>query len=123
MKHKLVLVSLNQQQIEGAKKVNGSRKQITHALVCGPHGNLFGTEKFCRKYYSAWVNVFPFLFDEGVETDNFEIVDYESTFDLVTKLIEIHDPLEKAANPIWQEIEKSQKKKKTGFFQKLFGTK
>lgn len=123
MKHKLVLVSLNQQQIESAKKVNGSRKQITHALVCGPHGNLFGTEKFCRKYYSAWVNVFPLLFDEGVETDDFEIVDYESTFDLVTKLIEIHDPLEKAANPIWQEIEKTKSKKKAGFFQKLFGAK
>ena len=123
MKHKLLLVSLNQQQIESAKKVNSSRKHITHALVCGPHGNLFGTEKFCRKYYSVWVNVFPLLFDEGVETDNFEIADYETTFNLVTQLTEIHDPLEQTSNYIWQEIEKSQKMTKTGFFHKLFGAK
>lgn len=123
MKHKLVLVFLNQKQIERAKKVNGSRKQLTHALICGPFGQLYGTEKFCRKYYSAWINVFPLLFDDNVETDDFKISDYESTFDLVTKLIKIHDPLEKAVNPIWQKIEKAQIKKKSGFFQNFFGAK
>jgi len=97
VKHKLLLVSLRQQQIKNSKQINGSRKRITHALICGTHGQLFGTEKFCRKYYRAWLDVFPLLFEEGVETDNCEIADYQSTPELVTKLIELHDTLEKDA--------------------------
>ena len=78
MKHNLVLVTLNQDQIDKAKEVNGKRKQITHALICGPHGQIFGTEKQCRKYYSAWVNTFPYLFDKGVEYNEYEISKYEA---------------------------------------------
>ncbi|WP_211828654.1 hypothetical protein [Kistimonas asteriae] len=122
MKHKLVLVTLNDKQIELAKAANGVKKIITHALICGPHGQLFGTEKFCRRYYTAWINVFPHLFDSAVETDTHEIIEYESTFDLVTKLIDIHDPLEKAANPLLQEFEKSKDRKNKGFFSRLFGS-
>lgn len=89
----LTLVTLNQEQIEKAKAVNDQRKQITHALVCGHHGQLFGTEKFCRKYYSTWLDVFPLLFDKCVETDNYEISDFESSADLVNKLMSIQDPI------------------------------
>lgn len=120
MKNNLILVTLNQEQISKAKDVNGQRKQISHALICGPHGQIFGTEKQCRKYYSAWVSIFPHLFDKGVETDDYEVSNYENTFDLVNKLIELHDPLEKAANPVYQEVEKLTKKKK-GLLAKLFG--
>jgi hypothetical protein len=121
MKYDLVLVSLNQQQIEKAKEINGARKQITHGLLCGPYGQMFGTEKQCRKYYSVWVNIFPLIFEKGLETENHEITNYEATFNLVNKLIEVHDPLEKANNPIYKEIEELSKKKKKGFFAKLFG--
>ena len=120
MKHNLVLVTLNQDQINKAKNVNGKRKQISHALICGPHGQIFGTEKQCRKYYSVWVNIFPHLFDKGIETDEYEVSNYESTFDLVNKLIKLHDPLEKAANPLYQEMKKLTQKKK-GFLSRLFG--
>ena len=120
MKHNLVLVSLNENQIEKAKSVNGARKQISHALICGPHGQIFGTEKQCRKYFSAWIDIFPYLFDKAVETDNYEISDYTSVFDLVNKLIELHDPLEKASNPNYQEMKRLTEKKR-GFFAKLFG--
>ena len=40
MKHDLTLVALNQEQITKAKEVNGKRKQITHAVICGPYGQL-----------------------------------------------------------------------------------
>jgi hypothetical protein len=56
-----------------------------------------------------------------LETENHEITNYEATFNLVNKLIEVHDPLEKANNPIYKEIEELSKKKKKGFFAKLFG--
>ena len=92
-RYELVLVSLNEEQSAKAKQVNGNRKQITHALLCGPHGQIFGTKKQCFKYYSAWKEVFPELFSKGVETKSYEIVDYVSTFNLVNKLIEANDSL------------------------------
>ena len=100
-KHNLVLVKLDPIQITRAKEANGSRKRITHALLCGPYGQIFGTEKHCLKYFTAWDPkrrievspgkfraIFPTLFDKAVRTDRHEIIDYESTFGLVEKLIE-----------------------------------
>jgi len=124
MKHNLTLVTLNKDQSEKAKEINGPRKKITHALICGPHGQIFGTEKYCRKYYTAWNKIFPYIFDKAIEITDYDITDYETTFDLVNKLIEIHDPLEKSDNPIWQEIEKDKNpEKKKGLLSRLFGGK
>ena len=100
MKHNLTLVTLTPDQIVKAKEVNGARKKITHALVCGPYGQIFGTESQCRKYFAAWdpaykievgpgkLNaIFPKLFNKAVETEEFEITNFETTFDLVNILI------------------------------------
>ena len=54
MNYNLTLVTLTPGQIAMAKDANGVRKTITHALICGPHGQIFGTEKQCRKYWVAW---------------------------------------------------------------------
>ena len=104
MKHDLTLVALNQEQITKAKEVNGTRKQITHAVICGPYGQLFGTEKQCLKYFSVWdpayrievtsgkhVAIFPNLFSKAVKTDRYEISNFEHTFNLVNKLIALND--------------------------------
>ena len=40
MRHDLVLVPLSRDQIAKAKEAHGKRKRITHALLCGPHGQL-----------------------------------------------------------------------------------
>lgn len=120
MKYTLSLVSINEDQIKKAKEINGMRKTITHALVCGPYGQIFGTEKNCRKLYSTWRRIFPLIFDKAEEVSEYPIENYATTFDLVNILISINDPLEKAANPVWQEIEESKKQKK-GFFTRLFG--
>ena len=48
MKHNLTLVTLTADQIANAKEANGQRKRITHALICGPYGQKFGTEKQCE---------------------------------------------------------------------------
>ena len=92
-KHELVLVALNEEQIAKAKEANGSRKRITHALLCGPYGQMFGTEKQCLKYYVVWRNIFPSLFSKSIETTNYKITEYSSTFDLVNKLIDAEDSL------------------------------
>ena len=97
----LVLITLNLEQIRRAKEANGSRKRITHALVCGQHGQMFGTENQCLKYFEAWnpnrgieiapgefEPMFPGLFEAEVRTDRYEITEYEPTWDLVGKLIE-----------------------------------
>ncbi len=84
----VILVRLNSHQIEQAKEVNGRRKQITHALLCGPHGQIFGTEHQCRKYYAVWKNIFPKTLPAHFETKAWEIADYKSTFGLVERLIE-----------------------------------
>ena len=101
MKHNLTLVILTPEQSAQAKEANGSRKRITHALVCGPHGQMFGTEKQCLKYFTAWdpdhrIEVAPGqyealfgdLFDKAVKTTAYAITDFRTTPELVTRLME-----------------------------------
>jgi len=110
---------LNPDQIAKAKEVNGARKKITHALLCGPHGQIFGTEKHCVKYYSAWKEIFPLIFHKASITDGRQIDQFESTFNLVNILIAEHDRLEgKVTTPSGEVTERKSKK---GFFKKLFG--
>ncbi len=94
-KYDLILVSMNRQQIETAKRVNGQDKRITHALLCGPYGQIFGTESFCLKYYSVWLEVFPLLFRRRKRVRRANISDYESTFNLVNDLIAAQDAMAK----------------------------
>ena len=61
-RYDLVLVTLTKEQIAKAKEANGPRKRITHALLCGPYGQMFGTENQCWKYYAAWSEIFSELF-------------------------------------------------------------
>ena len=102
--HPVMLVKLDPDQIVKAKAANGRRRQITHALLCGPFGQMFGTELQCRKYFDVWrpeyriepkpghfTAMFPDLFSEGLEVEHAEIQDYHSTEELVTKLIEAQD--------------------------------
>ena len=125
MVEKVQLVTLNNEQIARAKKENGERKQISHAVVCGEYGQLFGTEMFCRKYFSAWCEIFPHLFSGGEEVTTVELSRLKSTPDLVMKLIKANDRLEKAAQ---QEVHsqsipsKSCKgAKRANWIAKLFG--
>lgn len=91
MKDAIVLVRLTPDQIELAKNVNGKRQQITHALLCGKYGQLFGTEKHCLKYFNVWKMDMKKLFSKAVITDNHEISDYTSTFNLVMVLLKALD--------------------------------
>ena len=101
MKHTLTLVILTPEQIARAKEANGRRKRITHALVCGPYGQMFGTERQCLKYFTVWgpdhrIEIAPGqfqapfadLFDKAVKTTAYAISDYRTTPDLVTRLME-----------------------------------
>ena len=101
MKYDLTLVILTPEQIARAREANGSRKRITHALVCGPYGQMFGTERECLKYFTAWdpdhrIEVAPGqfqapfadLFDEAVKTTAYAISDYRTTPDLMARLTE-----------------------------------
>lgn len=87
----LIFVRLNENQARSAKTLYGRRKRVTHALICGEYGRLFGTEKYCRKYYSAWKDIFRNLFSSAYETESHETDDFESTPELVMKLIEASD--------------------------------
>lgn len=116
MKQDLILVTLNTEQIEKAKEVNGKRKQITHALICGSYGQIFGTKKYCDKYYSAWQEVFKGLFNRGVELDDYEISDFESTFDMVDILIKAQG-FSNNKGP----VEDLKPTKKKGLFATIFG--
>ena len=110
MKHNLTLVILAPEQIARARAANGSRKRITHALVCGPYGQMFGTERQCRKYFTAWdpdhrIEVAPGqyrapfgdLFDKAVTTTAYAISDYRTTPDLAARLTEASGTVPPAA--------------------------
>ncbi len=143
MKHNLTLVTLTADQIAKAKEVNGPRKRITHALICGPYGQRFGTEKQCLKYFNAWdpayrieiapgrfKAIFPDLFDKAVKTDKFDIADYESTWDLTMKLLKASESMgrktkdeEEYATGRPANIQystKTETKKQRGFWRGLF---
>ena len=115
-RHNLTLVTLSSEQIVRAKEVNGSRKRITHALICGPHGQLFGTEAQCLKYFRVWdpgykfevapgkfKSMFSNLFDKAVKTDDFKIIDFESTWNLTDKLIKVSEAKPKRAKDALQQ--------------------
>jgi hypothetical protein len=95
MKHSLLFVKLTVDQIELAKKVNGMGKKISYALLCGPHGQLFGTEIQCRKYFSVWKNIFPLLFADSREVENVSIENFKTTDSLVMILIAAQNDLSK----------------------------
>jgi len=101
MKHNLTLVILTREQIARAREANGRRKRITHALVCGPYGQKFGTERQCLKHFTLWdpdhrikvapgqfQALFADLFDRAVKTTAYAIGDYRTTPDLATRLME-----------------------------------
>ena len=112
MKHNLTLVILTAEQIARAKEANGRRKRITHALVCGPYGQMFGTERECLKYFTEWdpdhrIEVAPGqfralfadLFDAAVKTTAYPITDYRTTPALATRLMEAS-----GTAPLWTVI-------------------
>lgn len=119
---KVLLVELDEEQIRKAKEANGVRKKITHVVVCGQYGQIFGTEKQCRKYYSAWSEIFPKLFDGGKEAKGHELVSYESTFDLVNILIAADDAIDKKSETrLKPSTSQSARPRKKGLLKKLFG--
>ena len=87
----LVLVALTADQIDRAKEANGRRKQITHALICGDYGQMFGTERQCRKYFDVWKTIFRPLFSKVHRTKKYSVLDYTTTGNLVMRLIEADD--------------------------------
>ena len=109
-KHPLILVILTPVQIECAKEANGRRRRITHAVICGPHGQMFGTEIQCLKYFMAWdpgisYPVFPNLFDRAIVTSRHEITDFSTTPELVMRLIEAEDALKEPLFPELSNLE------------------
>ncbi|NKC13179.1 MAG: hypothetical protein GKR94_13550 [Gammaproteobacteria bacterium] len=119
IKEDIILVSLTAKQIKKAKQINGERKKITHCLLCGSYGQIFGTEKHCRKYFSAWSKIFPNLFKASFERDDYHIEKFESTFDLVNILISHDDKLKNTLSE-QSTLLKNTTTKKEGFFARLF---
>lgn len=124
----LILAKLNDSQIANAKQVNGAKKQITHVLVCGDYGQIFGTEKHCYKYYNAWKKIFKDLFSNSKSVNAIEIASYTSTFDLVNILLAAQDELPNSSkNRLKQMLEdagiseEEPKIEKKSLFKKLFG--
>lgn len=122
MENSLILVALNDEQISQAKAVNGQRKKITHVLLCGSYGQMFGTEKQCLKYYNVWKDIFKGLFGESKAIQTYDVTNYESTFDLVNILIAASDKKRQANDVIKPtKIQKLQPTEKKGFWARIFG--
>jgi len=93
MRDTIVYTKLSPFQIEKAKEINGNKKQITHAVLCGKYGQIFGTEKFCLKYFNVWKSDMKKLFPKSLITENIDIDDYSTTFNLVIILINAMDTI------------------------------
>ncbi|MEO9524959.1 MULTISPECIES: hypothetical protein [Pseudomonadota] len=117
MDNDLVLVTLDAEQIAKAKEANGKRKRITHALVVGEYGVMFGTEKQCMKYYSVWKNIFKHLFGKCYETDQYRLATYTCSGNVVMDLTAESD----RRKPKIDFIEEAVKREKRGFWARLLG--
>ena len=58
-------------------------------MLCGSYGNIFGTEKNCRKYFSVWSRIYTDIFHEYYETNDIEIIDFNITSDLSIQLVDV----------------------------------
>lgn len=83
----LIMVKLSSEQIENAKYVQGTRKKITHALVIEGKGQVFGTEKFCTKYFKYWPVNMGNVISHSYETDSYHLHNFDNT-DLLKTIIE-----------------------------------
>ncbi|MBL0517986.1 MULTISPECIES: hypothetical protein [Aeromonas] len=117
MNNDLVLVTLGVEQIAEAKEANGKRKQITHALVVGNYGVMFGTEKQCMKYYSVWKNIFKELFGKCYETNQFHLTTYICSGNVVMDLIAESD----RRKPKIDFIDEVEKRERKSFWSRLLG--
>ncbi|WP_166018187.1 hypothetical protein [Cobetia sp. MB87] len=97
MHDKVILVALNDEQKAEAVQAQSSRKKITHAVVCGDYGTIFGTEKYCLKYFHAWSSIFPNIFSGGEFSDSFQFVTYQPTYELVNILMVANDEAKKSS--------------------------
>ena len=111
MKYNLTLVVLTPEQIARAREANGGAKRITHALVCGAGGQMFGTERQCLKYFTLWdpdhrVEVAPGqfqalfadLFDKAVKTTAYP-VDRKTVLDITVERPHfLHKPKQRGGN-------------------------
>ena len=108
----LTLVILTPEQTARAREANAGRTRIAHALVCGPYGQMFGTERG-RKYFTLWdpdhrIEVAPGqyralfadLFEQAVTTTAYAISDYRTTPDLAKRLTEASDTAPPAASSV-----------------------
>ena len=84
----LVFVRLNKKQIARAKEENEKPKGITHALICGRYGQMFGTEKQCLRHYNLWSGQFASQFSISFRTHAYAIEDFHSTSNLRERLLE-----------------------------------
>jgi len=73
MKYPLVFAKLTPSQIELAKEINGKTKKITHAVLCGKYGQIFGTEKYCLKYFNVWKDDMKKLFPKSQKIQRLQI--------------------------------------------------
>lgn len=115
---------MTEEQITLAKEANGKKKRMTHVLIAGEYGQIYGTEKQCLKYYNAWKDIFKELFDGHVNLKSVEgIEDYKSTFNLVNILIKAHDKLPSSTQSKLKALEEELKEEapKKSFLQRLFG--
>ena len=115
---------MSDEQITLAKEANGKRKRMTHVLIAGDYGQIYGTEKQCLKYYNVWKDIFKELFDGHANLQFVEqIEDYKSTFNLVKILISEHDKLPSSTQSKLKALEEELKEEapKKSFLQRLFG--
>ena len=99
----LVLVTLSDEQIDVAKVINGPRTRPTHALTCGPYGQVVGTYVQCRKYYEAWKQMYVgTLFVSAFESDTFPVADLKWTPSLANALIDAYEGTEGTLDAIPQ---------------------
>ncbi|EGQ8166964.1 hypothetical protein FDE04_25035 [Vibrio parahaemolyticus] len=104
------------------RRYKPKRKYGKFFNTCCSYGQIFGTEKQCLKYYNAWKDIFQDLFSESKTLQVCDVVNYESTFDLVNILIAASDEKKQANKCIKPtKSQKPQPTEKKGFWARIFG--
>ena len=82
MNDSLIMAALDDEQVAKAKQANGKNRRITHVVICGDYGRVFGTYNQCARHFSFFKNTFKKLFFEAKIVDSCRINDYQDTFEI-----------------------------------------
>ena len=120
MNDSLIMATLTNEQIVKAKRYNGKGRRMTHVIICGEYGKVFGTEIQCLRLFSILKNTFRKLFSDVKIIESCQLTTYKETKNiedvLFSKIYEKREKIENKPQPPKSLLSLSRRMKKADLY-------